>query len=1047
MSTPICQNFFKTINKYFPWMVTHMINKTRLALDVGTNSIGWALFQLDKNNQPASILKCGSRIFSDGRNPKDKTSLAVSRRLARQMRRQRDRKLQRKYRVINQLIRMSLFPKNQTEQNSLKDLDVLALRASAIDSKTKLSSFELGRVLLHLSKQRGFKSSRKEAANTKDTKLTEPMENVKKILSENQAKSYGDFLYQRYLKGLTTVATIQNGFYPSRDIIEKEYDDIILAQSKNHPHLNSEDWAKLRSYIFHQRPLKPVEVGRCGLYEDKKRTFQYMPSFEYYRLLQNLHNLRWRDSNFKEYGLDPEYIYKALQTLRHKKKIKYSDIKKAASLNEVIFTIERKLGKGEIPGCPTHAFMGDPKKGILNDIWHDLNLSQQDQVAHLFFEASDEALENQLKELKFLNTGHIQKLVDAKIPSYSDVTCAFSSEALQTIVHHSLNDGESPTSVLYKIRKEEERNEQSDLLEYYGKAIPDSVVPLPQSLRENSNSLNEDERLYGKIANPTVHIALGQIRHVVNEIIHLFGKPEEIHLEFARELKLSKKQKDEISKINKKNEEINSKAKAFIAEYGLTPTAFHMERVKLWFEMESKLDCKCAYTGMQISANMVLTEKVEVDHIIPFSRSLDDSMANKVLVVAAANREKKNKTPFEAFGHDPVRWSEILKRAEKLPENKTWRFSENALERFKAQGGFLARQLTDTSYLAKVTKKYLGTLIPDNKIVTSPGRITALARRHLGLNAIISKDQIKNRNDHRHHAVDALVIGLTDRSFLNKAAQASANEQEIIEFPKPWKIFRTDAQNAIENIVVSHRVDHGENAQFVEETGFGVPKHLSPFHLENNFKLVTTKGIDDVRDINKIVSPYWKELAEKKGLEFLKTKGVKKLRIYDVCKESPEDIGGDKSYIAKIVHGKNQEHHVHYKKDGTFRMFLWKIPVAKTAKNPEGYQIKATYLYYYDVKKYKANPEIVKPHPAAKLVMTLNNGDSVAVERNGKLGYYLIKSLRPVSTQTEFIEIQKSSREEDEKAFLLAASRLKENKVRKIRITPAGQVLDHGPVL
>ena len=81
----------------------------RLALDLGAASLGWAMIRLNANNEPCAVIRAGVRIFSDGRNPKDGNSLAVTRRDARAMRRRRDRLLKRKARLHEALVRLGFF--------------------------------------------------------------------------------------------------------------------------------------------------------------------------------------------------------------------------------------------------------------------------------------------------------------------------------------------------------------------------------------------------------------------------------------------------------------------------------------------------------------------------------------------------------------------------------------------------------------------------------------------------------------------------------------------------------------------------------------------------------------------------------------------------------------------------------------------------------------------------------------------------------------------------------------------------------------------------
>ena len=130
----------------------------RLALDLGSTSLGWALIRLDQNEQPNAVIKAGSRIFSDGRNP-DGSPLAVTRRTARAMRRRRDRLLKRKARMIRALIAHGFFPADDQNRKTLEVLNPYALRAKGLDDALRPEEF--ARALFHINQRRGFKSNRK----------------------------------------------------------------------------------------------------------------------------------------------------------------------------------------------------------------------------------------------------------------------------------------------------------------------------------------------------------------------------------------------------------------------------------------------------------------------------------------------------------------------------------------------------------------------------------------------------------------------------------------------------------------------------------------------------------------------------------------------------------------------------------------------------------------------------------------------------------------------------------------------------------------------
>lgn len=139
----------------------------RLALDLGSTSLGWAMIRLNADNAPCAVIKAGVRIFSDGRNPKDGSSLAVTRRDARAVRRRRDRLLKRKARMMQTLIAHGFFPKLEAERKALETLNPYTLRAKGLDAA--LTPTEFGRALFHINQRRGFKSNRKTDKKDNDS--------------------------------------------------------------------------------------------------------------------------------------------------------------------------------------------------------------------------------------------------------------------------------------------------------------------------------------------------------------------------------------------------------------------------------------------------------------------------------------------------------------------------------------------------------------------------------------------------------------------------------------------------------------------------------------------------------------------------------------------------------------------------------------------------------------------------------------------------------------------------------------------------------------
>ena len=374
-----------------------------------------------------------------------------------------------------------------------------------------------------------------------------------------------------------------------------------------------------------------------------------------------------------------------------------------------------------------------------------------------------------------------------------------------------------------------------------------------------------DEKRYGKIANPTVHVALNQIRSVINDLLIRFGPPEEIVVELARDLPLSAKGKSELETKQKQNQQANERRRELLAnEYKQPDTYENRMRLRLYEDLEA-LGKSCVYTGEHIGNHNLFSAEVEIEHILPFSRTFDDSYSNKTLSLRKANRDKGNKTPHEAFSESPngYSWEEISKRAAEFPGSKSWRFGPDAMARFdEFEGGFLARQLTDTQYISRLAKAYLEAIYggqghegSQNHVKVIPGRLTADLRHHWGLNSVLrghnepeAEAQKKNRNDHRHHAIDAIVVACTDMGMLQKAARQSKDNERVFSdkllagIKEPWEGFRTAVENSVRRITVSHKPDHGIQAAMHNDTAYGI-KGGEP-NDKGTRKVVTRKPIE-----------------------------------------------------------------------------------------------------------------------------------------------------------------------------------------------------------
>jgi len=820
----------------------------RLALDLGSTSLGWAMVRLNVHNEPCAVIKAGVRIFSDGRNPKDGSSLAVSRREARAMRRRRDRLLKRKARMMKTLIAHGFFPQEEAARKALERLEPLALRVKGLDSALKPGEF--ARALFHINQRRGFKSNRKTDKKENDSSaLKKAIGQLREAMQTTDCRTVGEWLYARHQKGLPiraryreTRTTKDDGktkieksydLYIDRAMIEAEFDALWAKQAQLNPGLFHETaHAELKDCLLHQRPLKPVKPGRCTLMPEEERAPLALPSQQRFRIYQEVNNLRLLREGLTEELLTLAQRDEVVHALETNPKRTFTQLRKLLGFSGK-FNLEDDK-RTELKGNVTSAMLS--KKEMLGSQWASMNEAQQDAlVMQLLTEENESKLISWLQTSTGVDEVTAERLANAGL---AEGYGSLSAKALEKILpelrravitfdkaviaadfeHHSHISHAATGEILPK-------------LPYYGEYLQRHVG--------FGSGKPEDpaEKRFGKIANPTVHIGLNQVRTVVNALIARYGHPSEVVVEVARDLKQSKEQRKEEQKRQADNQRRNERMRTQIA--GLLNTSPERVRVAdlqkmiLWEELnrDNAADRRCPYSGVQISAAMLFSEQVEIEHILPFSQTLDDSLNNKTVATRQANRIKGNRTPWQAKDDFAVQgWStaDMLDRAELMPKNKRYRFGQNGYEKWlREDKGFLARALNDTRHLNRVAKEYLSLICPqDTRAI--PGQMTAMLRAKFGLNDILGVDGLKNRNDHRHHAVDACVIAVTDQSLLQRFAQASASARErqlnkLVEtMPMPWKNYREHVQRAIYNIWVSHKPDHGHEGAMHNDTAYGL---------------------------------------------------------------------------------------------------------------------------------------------------------------------------------------------------------------------------------
>ena len=834
----------------------HQRMRYRLALDLGSTSLGWAMIRLNHDELPApvAIIKAGSRIYSNGRESaplgQQGESLAKVRREKRQARRRRDRMLSRKNKVRALLAEHGLFPTAVSDQKLLEPLDPYKIRAEGLSNQ--LALHHLGRALFHLSVRRGFKSNRKTDKDDTDQSLMKSaMSRLDALIVEH--KTLGAYLYHRVslfpvpepgqavVRAKSHVVRSQNKrdpeksvekndweFFIRRSMVEAEFDELWKAQKAFHGDVLTDSARDaIRREIFFQRKLRPVDLGRCTLLPQLRRAYRAYPVTQALIAIQTVNNLEILDARLQGQPLTYRQREVLTDELLTGRDLTWHGIKTALRLpSATLFNLENGGDKREgIDGDQTTKVLKSSK--YFGTTWlAKFSATLCHQIVWKILHTQDEiALTEWLVRKTGVTTEKARALTKVQLPSgVAAYSRRVSTELMKQLRNHNQ---EEPLALHLAI--ERAGFGKHSALSHLQRTGEQLLSQLPTNYGEY---LTRHVGLNGRIANPTVHIGLNQVRVVINALIQKYGKPEQIHLELARDLKLNAKQREKVNHQNKKNRNDRARRrKIFVEEFHRNPSDAEMEKLLLWEELNPH-DCaarQCPYTGRQIGLRaLISSSEIEVEHILPKHLTLDDGLNNKTLAFATANRAKGGQSPFDAFGNNPTvngifyDYEQILFRAKQMRKEKYMRFAPNAMEWWLGTKESMPdRYLNETRHLSVVAKEYLSLICKD--IVCTTGQLTALVRDALHLNLILNGENRKNRHDHRHHAVDACVIGVIDRRLIQAISTASARTTRyrvgmmVETMPEPWVGYCKAVAAAIKSIKVSHKPDHSFEARLFGE--------------------------------------------------------------------------------------------------------------------------------------------------------------------------------------------------------------------------------------
>lgn len=786
--------------------------KYSIGLDIGITSVGYAVMLLNHDEQPCRILKMGSRIFEAAENSKDGSSLAAPRRENRGMRRRLRRKRFRKERIkalIEQKGIMTAEEIDNIYQSRAELTDIYEIRSCALDKL--LEKEEFVRLLIHLSQRRGFKSNRKVDSQNKKSEagaLLTAVEENKSLLESKGYRTIGEMLYkdekfsqckrnkadsysntfarQDYCDEIKLIFSKQREFGNifASDSLENEFLEIFLSQ-------RSFDDGPGGNSIYGGNQIEKM-LGKCTFEKDELRAVKASFSFEYFNLLSKVNAIRIVSVGAKR-TLTEDERNKIIKLAFNKKSVTYKSLRNKLGLSDSeCFNIsygdksledtEKKMKFNYLNAY--HTF-----KKAYGDSYLQWSVDKKNTLAYaLTVFKNDDKIIAYLSENDFDDS---EIRIAPTLPSFSK-TGNLSVKALEKIIPF-LEQGqiynEACKSAGYNFKADEK---------FKGEYLPANP--------ENAVELRE-------LTNPVVRRAVSQTIKVINAIIREFDEsPVFVNIELARELSKNYKDRKDIEKSQKNNRASNERIMERLRNefHLINPTGQDLVKLKLWEEQ----DGICPYSLKPIIIDRLFeVGYTDIDHIVPYSISFDDTYNNKVLVLSSENRQKGNRLPMQYLSENKKNefylWvdnSNLRNRKKKNLLKET--LTDDDLSDFKK------RNLQDTQYISSFLlnylKKYLQ-LAPNsndrkNTIVAVNGAATAYVRKRWGISKIRSNGDV-------HHAIDAVVIACITSAMIKRVSEYSKyHENEYIDnngefydvdrktgevinrFPLPYPHFRQELE-------------------------------------------------------------------------------------------------------------------------------------------------------------------------------------------------------------------------------------------------------------
>lgn len=742
-----------------------------------------------------------------------------------------------------------------------------------------------------------------------------------------QKLTVGQYLYKQIEANPHT--SLKKQIFYRQDYLD-EFNTIWDIQSKYHHALTPELKSEIRDVIiFYQRKLKSqkglisfcefesrqIEVITDGKKKIKTRGMRVIPKssplfqeFKIWQILNNIELINITTKEIRQLTEDEKIIL--FEELNIKSKISKKDVLKLLFDKPTFYDLNYKDIEGNKTNVALYeayqkiAFIAGHEetdctkiksaeaKEYVKEIFSLLNIKKEilDFDSSLEGSAIEKQLQFQLWHLLYSYEGDNTTTGNEKLILALKNKFGFEREYAQVILNVALpNDyGSLSAKAIRKILphlKEgfsyggrKDRPTEPSACEYAGYKTH-SKASLTKEEKENKAYKDKLEILpKNSLRNPIVEKILNQMVNVVNTTIDEYGKPDEIRIELARELKKSAEERKEMSEaITKSTADHEKYRKILQSEFGLPNVSRNdLIRYKLYLELR-RTGYKTLYSNTYIAPNELFSKIFDIEHILPRAKLFDDSFSNKTIELKSINLEKADRTAHdfvrEKYGEaelakyeqrvediylfkknvdeNEIENSSVLSKSADIRIGKTKR-NKLLMQEDKIPSGFIERELRDTQYIAKKAKTILEEICKE--VTTTTGSVTDRLREDWQLIGIMQelnwnkykalglteeftnrdgvvvkriKDWTK-RNDHRHHAMDAITVAFTKRGhvqYLNnvnarsdksgsiygieqKELYRDKNNKLRFKPPIPIDIFRAEAKKQLESILISFKANN-----------------------------------------------------------------------------------------------------------------------------------------------------------------------------------------------------------------------------------------------